>query len=378
MATAVQQRRGTSAQHDDGDGFTGLEGEITVDTTNDTIRVHDNSTKGGHRLAKYSELGATITASDESSDTTCFPVFTTAATGALAPKTDESAYTYNASTGTLSVAALNVNGTVTADGLTVDGTPTFNVGTNALSINSTGDGTALNIKTNTTIDNNAPDLQFQRSVIPNRTNVGQTFHRIGEISYVSKNSNDDDYDYVKLRAVAGKDTDGQEQGTYDIFVANGTGNAFGAGGHTEHSFTKDGLDVTGTVTADAYTGSQTISNYVTDTAIDVTEFASYVGKKIIYTGAASTISLPNVVAADIGKSWTIVNAGTGVITIDVDASGTAQQVRHAHAGGVNTSTTDRTIAIGGVVEIICIAEDSSGITNSSDKPNYLIYGGGVI
>lgn len=183
MATAVQQRRGTATEHDDGAGFTGLEGEITVDTTNDTVRVHDNSTKGGHRLAKYSELG---------------------------------------------------------------------------------------------------------------------------------------------------------------------------------------------------TASQPISNYVTDTAIDVTEFASYAGKKIIYTGAASTISLPNVVAADIGKSWTIVNAGTGVITVDVDASGTAQQVRHAHAGGVNTSTTDRTIAIGGVVEIICIAEDSSGITNSSDKPNYLIYGGGVI
>ena len=126
------------------------------------------------------------------------------------------------------------------------------------------------------------------------------------------------------------------------------------------------------------TSSQTISNYVTDTAIDATEFAGYAGKKIIYTGAASTISLPNATAADIGKTWSILNAGTGAITIDVDASGTAQQVRHLHAGGVNTSTTDRTIAIGGVVEIICIAEDNGGITNSSTKPNYAIYGGGVI
>ncbi len=57
MATAVQQRRGTATQHDDGAGFTGLEGEITVDTTNDTVRVHDNSTKGGHRLAKFSDVG---------------------------------------------------------------------------------------------------------------------------------------------------------------------------------------------------------------------------------------------------------------------------------------------------------------------------------
>tara|TARA_B100001094_G_C18117371_1_gene764820 strand:+ start:410 stop:1504 length:1095 start_codon:yes stop_codon:yes gene_type:complete len=56
MATAVQNRRGTAAQHDDGDGFTGLEGEITVDTTNDTVRVHDGTLKGGHRLAKHSEV----------------------------------------------------------------------------------------------------------------------------------------------------------------------------------------------------------------------------------------------------------------------------------------------------------------------------------
>jgi len=63
MATAVQNRRGTAAQHDDGTGFTGLEGELTVDTTNDTVRVHDGSTKGGHRLAKLSEAQGSTTLS---------------------------------------------------------------------------------------------------------------------------------------------------------------------------------------------------------------------------------------------------------------------------------------------------------------------------
>ena len=53
MATAIQWRRGTTAQHS---SFTGLVGEITVDTDLDTIRVHDGSTAGGHRLAKYSEI----------------------------------------------------------------------------------------------------------------------------------------------------------------------------------------------------------------------------------------------------------------------------------------------------------------------------------
>ena len=53
MATAIQRRRGTSTQHG---SFTGLSGEITIDTTNNTVVVHDGSTAGGHRLAKYSEI----------------------------------------------------------------------------------------------------------------------------------------------------------------------------------------------------------------------------------------------------------------------------------------------------------------------------------
>jgi hypothetical protein len=50
-----------------------------------------------------------INVTDESSDTTCFPVFTTDATGNRDAHTDSSALTYNASTGTL--AATNVNST---------------------------------------------------------------------------------------------------------------------------------------------------------------------------------------------------------------------------------------------------------------------------
>ena len=53
MAYAIQRRRGTSTEHN---SFTGLVGEITIDTTNNTIRVHDGSQAGGHRLAKYSEI----------------------------------------------------------------------------------------------------------------------------------------------------------------------------------------------------------------------------------------------------------------------------------------------------------------------------------
>lgn len=46
---AIQLRRGTTAQHST---FTGLVGEITVDTDKDTIVVHDGVVAGGYPLAK--------------------------------------------------------------------------------------------------------------------------------------------------------------------------------------------------------------------------------------------------------------------------------------------------------------------------------------
>lgn len=56
MTTAVRRRRGTTAQHAT---FTGLEGEISIDTTKDTVVVHDGTTAGGHPLAKENNTALT-------------------------------------------------------------------------------------------------------------------------------------------------------------------------------------------------------------------------------------------------------------------------------------------------------------------------------
>ena len=53
MTRILQIRRGTSAQNDN---FTGMSGEITFDTTNKTVRVHDGETLGGFTLAKFSDV----------------------------------------------------------------------------------------------------------------------------------------------------------------------------------------------------------------------------------------------------------------------------------------------------------------------------------
>lgn len=51
MATQLKLRRGTTAQHST---FTGAEGEVTVDTTKDTLVVHDGVKAGGFPLARDS------------------------------------------------------------------------------------------------------------------------------------------------------------------------------------------------------------------------------------------------------------------------------------------------------------------------------------
>ncbi len=63
MPTTLQFRRGTATQND---AYTGSSGELTVDTTNKTIRVHDASTAGGTRLATYSDLSSVSSAIDSS------------------------------------------------------------------------------------------------------------------------------------------------------------------------------------------------------------------------------------------------------------------------------------------------------------------------
>lgn len=53
MSNAIQRRGGTTAEHA---GFTGLAREITIDTTKNTVVVHNGATPGGFPLAKEADL----------------------------------------------------------------------------------------------------------------------------------------------------------------------------------------------------------------------------------------------------------------------------------------------------------------------------------
>ena len=71
MAIQIQLRQGTTTEKKK---FTGAVGEVTVDTTNKTLRVHDGSTVGGTRLATLT--GGLV-------PTTQLPAATTSVQGAV-------------------------------------------------------------------------------------------------------------------------------------------------------------------------------------------------------------------------------------------------------------------------------------------------------
>jgi len=110
MATQLQIRRGTTAQMN---AFTGAEGELAVNTSTDTVHVHDGATAGGFALAKadgsnigtYAGSFTTISASG---------AITGNVTGNLTGSVLTAAQTNITSVGTLS--ALTVTGEITANG----------------------------------------------------------------------------------------------------------------------------------------------------------------------------------------------------------------------------------------------------------------------
>jgi len=62
MATQVQLRRGTATENN---SFTGAQGELSYDTTNKRVRVHDGSTAGGFELKTENSSGDTLFADNE-------------------------------------------------------------------------------------------------------------------------------------------------------------------------------------------------------------------------------------------------------------------------------------------------------------------------
>ena len=114
MATQVQFRRGTTAEHS---GFKGADGEVTVDTSLKTVVIHDALTNGGFPVLRQDGSNSQF---DRGSTTNCALKFAgDPNTGLISPASDEIALV----TGGSSRLTIDANGAATFTGnVQVDGT----------------------------------------------------------------------------------------------------------------------------------------------------------------------------------------------------------------------------------------------------------------
>ena len=118
MATQVQFRRGTTAEHS---GFKGADGEVTVDTSLKTVVIHDALTNGGFPVLRQDGSNSQF---ERGSTTNCALKFAgDPNTGIISPASDEIALV----TGGSSRLTIDANGSVSVPGnLTVTGALTVN------------------------------------------------------------------------------------------------------------------------------------------------------------------------------------------------------------------------------------------------------------
>ena len=114
MATQVQFRRGTTAEHT---GFKGADGEVTVDTSLKTVVIHDALTNGGFPLLRQDGTNSVF---QRGTTNSCALKFAgDPNTGLISPASDEIALV----TGGSSRLTIDANGAATFTGnVQVNGT----------------------------------------------------------------------------------------------------------------------------------------------------------------------------------------------------------------------------------------------------------------
>ena len=114
MATQVQFRRGTTAEHQ---SFKGADGEVTVDTSLKTVVIHDALTNGGFPVLRQDGSNSQL---NRGTTNNCALKFTgDANTGLISPAADEIALV----TGGASRLTIDANGAATFTGnVQVNGT----------------------------------------------------------------------------------------------------------------------------------------------------------------------------------------------------------------------------------------------------------------
>lgn len=295
MSKQVKMRRGTATEHN---SFTGVVGEVTVDTTNHALRVHDGVTVGGRAAARADGANATgtwnITANNVSG-TVAVANGGTGATTAAAGRSNLGAAASGANTDITSLsptAGLQVGaptdgakgaGTINAAGLFVNGVA---VGTSSGTVSSVGGTGSVNGITLSGTVTSSGNLTLGGTL----SGVSLTT-QVSGILPITKGGTGATSGSVALAALGGVTTTGSgATGTWGISISGNAATATTATTattanalNTANSYTMAGLTVNGSISATgnvtAYATSDIQFKENVQPILGAVEIASAIGGK---------------------------------------------------------------------------------------------------
>ena len=341
----------------------------------------------GDIVVALASVGTAVTVADESSDTTCFPLFTTAATGDLPPKSGTN-LTFNSSSGLLTATSFagaltgNVTGNASGTAATVTGAAQTN-------ITSVGTLTALqvdniNINTNTISTTAGTDLLItpvagqqivldgtiviDAGVVTGATSITSTAF-VGDITGDVTGTAD-----VATVATTVTITDNESTNENNAII-------FTAGGDVDGG--NIGLESDGTLTYNPSTGKITATGFVGTLTGNVTGNLAGTVSTATQNSITTATGLVSVGALDSGSitsGFTSIDVGSGAITTTGLISGGSLDIDNVLINGTTIGHTDDTdlitladgvVTVAGEISVTTLDIGGANVTATAAELNIL-------
>ena len=341
------------------------QGDIMYYTGSDWARLgagtngHYLKTQGGSANPTWASVGGgtatAVTVADESTDTTCFPLFVTAATGDLGPKSGSN-LAFNSSSGVLTATGFagpitgNVTGNTSGTAATVTGAAQTNV-------------TSLGTLTALTVDDVAVDGKVITMTGSSSDTAVITVGTNGALSIVTTDAAAAAAN-IQITADGTVDIDSAGVLTLDSGAAINIEPAVGSAILLDGTISIDAGVVTGatSITSTAFAGALTgnVTGNASGTALTVTQAAQ---TAITSLGTLTALTVDDVVVD--GKVITMTGSSSDTAVITAGTNGTLSIVTtDAAAAAANIQiTADGTAELAGTTVTL---DSSSGITLDAD------------